>query len=198
LIRPTFAAMDSTAHFEKTFTKVKWSNQSIPDREFEACTFTQCDLSHSDFSHSKFAECTFTGCDLSMVKLPEVLLRDVTFKECKLLGVDFSLCKEMLFSPKFEQCMMDHAVFHKRKMNGTKFIRCTLKSVDFENAHLENAVFERCDLERAVFVNTHLQKADFSKAFNMALDPERNKLKGAKFSVEGALALLAKYGLKIE
>ena len=190
--------MEPKAHFEKTFTKVKWSNQSVPDREFEACTFTQCDLSHSDFSRSKFAECTFIGCDLSMVKLAEVSLREVAFKECKLLGVDFSLCKEMLFSPSFDQCMMDHAVFHKRKMNGTQFIRCAMKGVDFENAHLENAVCERCDLDRAVFVNTHLQKADLSTAFNIAIDPERNKLKGAKFSVEGALALLTKYGVRIE
>jgi hypothetical protein len=51
--------MDSTAHFEKTFTKVKWSNQSIPDREFEACTFTQCDLSTQRLlKRCKFAECT--------------------------------------------------------------------------------------------------------------------------------------------
>jgi uncharacterized protein YjbI with pentapeptide repeats len=83
-------------------------------------------------------------------------------------------------------------------MNGTRFNRCSLKGVDFENAHLGNAVFERCDLDRAVFVNTHLQKADLSTAFNIAIDPERNKLKGAQFSVEGALALLAKYGLKVE
>jgi hypothetical protein len=44
-----------------------------------------------------------------------------------------------------------------------------------------------------------LLKADFSTGLQHGfLDPERNKLKGAKFSVEGALALLAKYGLKIE
>lgn len=91
--------MEPKAHFEKTFTKVKWSNQSVPDREFEACTFTQCDLSHSDFSRSKFAECTFIGCDLSMVKLAEVSLRDVAFKECKLLGVDFKLVQRDALQP---------------------------------------------------------------------------------------------------
>lgn len=190
--------MEPNVHIEKTFTKVKWSHQHVPEREFEQCTFTQCDLSHSDLARSKFTESTFIGCDLSMIKLTEVALREVTFKECKLLGVDFSACKEMLFSPSFDQCMMDHAVFHKRKMIGTKFIRCSLKGVDFENAHLENAVFERCDLDRAVFVNSNLQKADLSTAFNIAIDPDRNKLKGAKFSVEGALALLAKYGVKVE
>jgi len=62
---------------------------------------------------------------------------------------------------------------------------------------LNKAVFERCDLERAVFVNTQLQLADFSSAYNISLDPERNKLKGARFSTEGALSLLAKYGLEV-
>jgi uncharacterized protein YjbI with pentapeptide repeats len=190
--------MEQRSHFEKTFTRVKWSNESVPDREFEQCTFSQCDLSRSDFSRSRFAECTFIGCDLSMIKLSDVALRDVTFKECKLLGVDFSACKEMLFSVSFDQCLLDHAVFHKRKLDGTRFTRCSLKGVDFENAHLNNALFERCDLERAVFVNTHLQKADLTTAYNIALDPERNKLKGAKFSVDGALALLTKYGVVVE
>ncbi|MBS1570716.1 MAG: pentapeptide repeat-containing protein, partial [Bacteroidetes bacterium] len=106
-------------------------------------------------------------------------------------------CKEMLFSVSFDGCMLDHAIFHKRRMNGTKFKGCSLKGVDFENAHLESAIFERCDLDRAVFVNADLQKADLSTAYNIVLDPDRNKLKGAKFSVEGALALLGKYGVVI-
>lgn len=195
---PHLCGMEFHSHHAKSFEKVKWTGQYVPDREFEECTFTQCDLSHSDFSRSRFAECTFIGCDLSMIKLTEVSLRDATFTECKLLGVDFSQCKEMLFSVSFDTCMMDHAVFHKRKMDGTRFTRCSLKGVDFENAHLNNAQFERCDLERAVFVNTHLQKADLTTAFNMAIDPDKNKLKGAKFSVDGALALLGKYGVVVE
>ena len=190
--------METHSHFAKSFEKVKWTGQHVPEREFEECTFLQCDLSQSDFVRSRFAECTFLGCDLSMIKLTEVALRDVTFKECKLLGVDFSACKEMLFSVAFDQCLLDHAVFHKRKMNGTHFNRCSLKGVDLENAHLENAVFERCDLERAVFVNTQLQKADLRTAYNINIDPERNKLKGARFSLDGALALLTKYGVVVE
>ncbi|HRQ84407.1 MAG TPA: pentapeptide repeat-containing protein, partial [Flavobacteriales bacterium] len=117
--------------------------------------------------------------------------------DCKLLGVDFSVCKEMLFRVSFDRCMLDHAVFHKRKMDGTRFLQCSLKGVDFENAHLNKAIFDQCNLEGAVFAGSQLQQADLSTACNIYLDPERNKLKGAKFSVEGALALLAKYGVEI-
>lgn len=62
---------------------------------------------------------------------------------------------------------------------------------------MEKAVFDHCDLDQAVFVNCQLRQANFSTAWNISLDPERNKVKGAKFSVEGALALLGKYGLEI-
>jgi hypothetical protein len=42
-----------------------------------------------------------------------------------------------------------------------------------------------------------LEKTDFSTAKNITLDPEQNKLKQAKFSVEGALSLLSKYKIEI-
>lgn len=189
--------METHVHIEKAFDQVQWSGHKVPGREFEDCTFTRCDFSNSDFSRSRFTGCTFTDCNLALVKLADAGLHKITFNRCKLLGIDFSRCKEMLFSVAFNDCMLDHAVFHQRKMGGTRFTRCSLKGVDFEGAQLGNAVFERCDLERAVFVNTQLQQADFSSAYNISLDPERNKLKGARFSVDGALALLAKYGIEV-
>jgi uncharacterized protein YjbI with pentapeptide repeats len=103
----------------------------------------------------------------------------------------------MLFSVSFDQCLLDHAVFHKRKLDGTRFTRCSLKGVDFEQAHLEKAIFDECDLDQSVFVDCQLQRTDFSTSRNICLDPDRNHLKGAKFSVEGALGLLGKYGLEI-
>ncbi len=193
---PFINPMATALHLSQTFAKENWSHQVVPTGDFEPCSFTQCNISHCDLSRGKFAECTFTGCDLSMIKLTEAALRDVTFKECKLLGVDFSRCKEMLFGVAFDHCILDHAVFHKRKMNGTRFLRCSLKGVDFEEAYLEKAVFDQCDLDQAFFVNSQLQKADFRTARYIALDPDRNKVEGARFSVEGALGLLGKYGLE--
>jgi fluoroquinolone resistance protein len=63
---------------------------------------------------------------------------------------------------------------------------------------LVGAVFYNCDLSAAVFENTHLEKADFRTAYNYHLDPESNRLKGAKFSFHGLPGLLGKYGLEIE
>jgi hypothetical protein len=41
-------------------------------------------------------------------------------------------------------------------------------------------------------------KADLSTSFNYQIDPERNKLKGARFSLHGIGGLLHKYDIKIE
>ena len=42
-----------------------------------------------------------------------------------------------------------------------------------------------------------LQGADFRTAYNLSLDPEKNRIKKAMFSKEGALGLLLKYKLQI-
>jgi fluoroquinolone resistance protein len=50
----------------------------------------------------------------------------------------------------------------------------------------------------ATFDHTILEIADFRSAFNYTIDPEINKLKGAKFSTLGLSGLLAKYNIEIE
>jgi uncharacterized protein YjbI with pentapeptide repeats len=73
-----------------------------------------------------------------------------------------------------------------------------LKEVDFTESDLTNALFESCDLMMATFDHTILEIADFRSAFNYTIDPEINKLKGAKFSTLGLSGLLAKYNIEIE
>jgi len=50
----------------------------------------------------------------------------------------------------------------------------------------------------AVFESTHLERADFRTATNYQIDPERNKMEGAKFSVNNLAGLLVKYELDLE
>lgn len=190
--------METLTHEDRTFEKVVEPGKAFHGRTFDKCTFTRCDFSRSDFTKSRFIDCTFNGCDLSMMKLRGASMQHVVFKESKVLGVDFSGCSEMLFSVRFEQCALDHSVFVKRRMPKTRFTRCSLKSVDFEQADLNEAVLDTCDLQDAVFNGTLLRGADLTTAFNYSIDPERNEMKGARLSVDGALGLLAKYGLQIE
>ncbi len=185
-------------HFEERFEQRSWSGASLFGQRFERCTFVRCDLSGADLGKSKFIECVFEGCDLSMVKVSGTALQNVRFKECKMMGIDLSACSEMLFETGFEACTVDHSVFAKRHMPRTRFVQCSLKGTAFEMAQLEGSVFDRCDLLDAVFDRTDLRKADLSTAYNFRIDPDSNKVRGARFSMEGAITLLDKYGLRIE
>jgi hypothetical protein len=43
-----------------------------------------------------------------------------------------------------------------------------------------------------------LEKADFRSAYNLSIDPEKNKIKKAKFSSTCLTELLEKYNIDIE
>lgn len=51
--------------------------------------------------------------------------------------------------------------------------------------------------------NTHfdscpLKEANFTTAYNVQIDPEKNKMKGAKFSKENVAGMLEKYKISIQ
>ena len=73
-----------------------------------------------------------------------------------------------------------------------------MQEADFTEADMANSIFENCDFHRAIFYNTNLEKADFRSAFNYSFDPERNKIKKARFSHVGVIGLLAKYDIVLE
>jgi len=82
-------------------------------------------------------------------------------------------------------------------MEKTAFVDCSLREADFTEADLTMAVFDKCKLYNAIFYHTMIEKTDFSTSINIILDPEKNRIKKARFSAEGALGLLAKYNIEI-
>jgi hypothetical protein len=43
-----------------------------------------------------------------------------------------------------------------------------------------------------------LERSDFRAAYNFNIDPERNKVRKAKFSRDGVVGLLGKYDIVVE
>ena len=78
------------------------------------------------------------------------------------------------------------------------FKDCTLHETDFTETDLTGSLFENCDLAGAVFSITVLENADLRSSVNFNIDPERNKIKKAKFSILGVTGLLMKYNIQIE
>ncbi|WP_425542813.1 pentapeptide repeat-containing protein [Algoriphagus jejuensis] len=68
---------------------------------------------------------------------------------------------------------------------------------DFSQADLSGSNFSGSELSGTVFDQTNLEKADFREAVNYRIDPERNKIKGARFDLEGLPGLLGKWGIRV-
>ncbi|WP_437438301.1 pentapeptide repeat-containing protein [Rhodonellum ikkaensis] len=143
-------------------------------------------------------DCIFTNCNFSLCKLPHCQMNNVSFKDCKILGVNFSKCLDFLFEVKFEDCSLDYCSFTRKKLPKTQFIKCSMRHVDFFESDLSKSSFSETDLTNAIFNNTILKEVDFTTASNYSIDPERNTIKKAKFSLLGIEGLLHKYDIKIE
>jgi len=182
----------------KTFTKV--TAEAITDKKqvFENCKFLNCDFSYADFYAIVFADCYFEDCNLSLVKLPGTGLQNVQFKNCKLSGADFSKSLDFLFEINFTNCILDNAIFYKKKNKKAKFEDCSLIETDFTEADLTDVKFINCNLNRAFFDRTILKNADLRTSYNYTIDPDNNNIKKARFSVHGVAGLLSKYDVKIE
>lgn len=180
------------------FEKTGLASVALETGEYRECTFNQCDFSNADFTDCIFSDCEFTGCNASLCKLTRTGFREVRFKNCKLLGLHWEDCNSLIFNLSFDHCTLDFSSFYNLNLRETVFRHSSLKESDFTDADLSRAVFESCDLDRTIFYHTNLEKADFRSARFFTIDPEQNRLRGAKFSAGGLPGLLKKYGLEID
>jgi len=178
---------------DKTFKKVNYTKNPLAKDEYEGCAFIDCIFSNTDLSSISFVECEFIGCDLSSSKIYDTVFNEVVFDNCKILGLAFDKANTFTFSATFKDCQLDFTTFYKRNLKNQRFMDCSLKEVDFTETILNNAKFVNCNLENAIFDNTDLEKVDFTTAYNYVFDPEKNRIKNAKFSKDGIVGLLQKY-----
>lgn len=186
--------MNQTYISDQTFDKT----ENLTKSEFDNCVFNACTFEDNSIAGFKFIACTFNNCNLSLSKLNQTVFQDVLFNECKMLGLRFDTCSDFGLSFSFENCQLNHSSFYKLPLKNTRFIECQLQEIDFSEADLSNSVFKNCDLLHSVFERTTLDKVDFRSAFNFSFDPEKNRMKKAKFSLHGVVGLLNKYDIVIE
>jgi fluoroquinolone resistance protein len=182
----------------KKFDTINFTINPLSKGEYDTCSFTNSSFLNSDLSEIVFMECEFENCDLSMARLINTTLCEVKFRSCKLLGLRFDTCNEIGLSVAFDTCNLNHNSFYRMKLRKTLFLNSKLHEVDFTGCDLSSSVFDQCDFAGATFENTILEKADFRNSFNYLIDPERNRIKKAKFSLGGLPGLLHKYDIEIE
>lgn len=183
---------------DKIFDKTDYTKIPVVKGDYEGCIFINCNFSGADLTEINFIECKFNGCNLSMVHLIKTTLNDIEFKDCKMLGMQFEHCNKFSLSFGFDNCNLTHSSFYQTKIKNTVFKNCLLQEVDFTDGDCTNTIFENCDLINAKFDNTILEKANLRTSFNYSIDPERNRIKKAKFSSAGIAGLLDKYDIQID
>jgi len=183
---------------EQVFEKKDFTKSPLEKGIYELCTFNNCDFSNSDLSKNQFVECEFHDCNLSSSNLFETGFQEVLFKGCKLMGLHFEKCSEFAFAIKVTHCQLNHSSFYKLKLSKTVFTTSNLEEVDFSECDLSHVIFNDCDMLNAVFEHSILEKSDFKSAYNFTIDPENNRMKGAKFSLKTVKGLLNKYNISID
>jgi len=190
--------MNKTYIEDKTFNGNNFLANKLPKADYENCNFINCNFSNSDLSSVNFIDCEFESCDLSMAKLIDTSFNNVYFKSCKLLGLHFDDCNKFSLSFSFDNCIINLSSFYKLKIQNTKFLNCELQEVDFTETNLTLSILNGCDLSKAVFENTIIEKTDFRTSYNYSIDPNKNKIKKAKFSINEITGLLDKYDIIIK
>ncbi|KAA6340346.1 Pentapeptide repeat protein MfpA [termite gut metagenome] len=115
-----------------------------------------------------------------------------------MLGFRFDNCNDFMLSVGFENCSLNFSSFYKIKIKKTIFKNSQLREVDFSECDLTGSVFENCDLMQTTFNSTTIERTDFRTSYNYSIDPEKNRIKKARFSLFGVLGLLDKYDIKID
>ena len=182
----------------RIFEKITFDAENPAQGIYEECRFIHCNLNTADISGVTFRNSTFDGCDLSLAKLNETGFQEVRFANSKLLGLQFSDCRQLLLEVEFDQCMLKLSNFQRLNLKNTKFKDCNLQEADFTGTDLTGATFHNCDLMRATFDHTTLEKADFRTAYNFSINPETNRIRKARFSLTGVAGLLDGYDIEIE
>ena len=183
---------------QELYTKEDYAEKPLRVGEYDHCTFRDCNFAGSDISGCLFIDCSFRGCNLSNLKVTNASFQETRFQECKMLGFRFDECEQLGMTVRFDNCQLDHSSFYQVKLNHTVFKETSLQGVDFTEADLRNTILDRCDLLDASFDHSNLERANLSTALNYSIDPENNRVQGARFSLPAVVGLLDRYKIVIE
>jgi fluoroquinolone resistance protein len=190
--------LDRDSYDGETIEGLNLSNGSIPGKEFYRCRFKGCNLTEADLSGCVFEECGFFECNLSNPLIKGSRLIGAEFSECKIVGLNFYHCDQLVFDCGFSKSALRNCNFSELKMKGAKFLGCRIDECDFDGAFLVGAAFDDSVFRLTSFHNCNLEKASFLEAKGYEIDPRTARVKQAVFSVPDVLSLIECFGIVIK
>ena len=185
---------DQLEFADEIITQWDGRDGTFADREFTHCVFKNVTLAGASLPECRFLDCTFQNCDLSNMIVTASTWRDVIFEDSKLLGVNWTTAT-ILKHPIWRRCALNFCNFSGLDLRKACLDCCVAREAEFGHTNLAGADLRGTDLAGSRFLQTNLTKADLRQAISYAIRPGDNLLKGARFSLPEATALL--YGLDI-
>jgi fluoroquinolone resistance protein len=186
--------INAQEYYDQTFEKIHLEQDEILSGKFTDCVFVKSSFEAAILSNCRFSSCIFQECNLSLAQLTGSSFPSTRFDRSKLIGVNWTQADWSTSGIRnlvgFFDCVISHSTFIGLELKSIQIKNCTANDVDFREADLSNADFKGTDLARSIFGNTNLTEADLSLARNYMIDPRKNVLKQAKFSIPEAMALL--------
>jgi uncharacterized protein YjbI with pentapeptide repeats len=182
---------------EHSFEKINAGGNKFTHLEFFNCSFLSCQFANTIFENCVFEKCVFKNCDLSVAKFSGSSFVDIEFEDCKLLGIDWTLAQKPS-GLNFIKCILNDSTFNKMDLRSSEIKECIAHNTDFENANLSKTICAGTDFLNAKFNDADLSSADFTSAINYSINPNKTKIKKAKFSLPEAVNLLDAWDLEIE
>lgn len=185
-------------HEGEDFSKVTFTDDRLDDKTFVKCNFYHCQFNGNNFDECSFEDCKFDGCDMSLSKLNNCRFTDVAFESSKMLGIDWTKSSKTFLEIGFEDCNISHSIFTGLNLKKIKMQKCEAKDCDFTDTNLSESSCNDTDFKESIFSNTNLIGSDLSHATGYQIDPNHNKIKGAKFTFPEVTALLSCLGIIVE
>ena len=184
--------------FNEHFNKVNFTPNLVLAKEYVQCVFTACDFAAISLSSIVFESCEFVECNFSIVPVVQTAFRDVSFVKCKLTGVRFEDCNTFGLSFNMLDCNATHTSFFRLKLKKSVFTNIQFFESDFSESDFTESVFDMCDFSGAVFYQTRLEKSDFRTSRDFIIDPTKNNVKKARFSLLGLKGLVHAFHIMVD
>ncbi len=194
------ADRDQPMYEAQTFKDGEYPEAELRSKEFNDCTFIRCTFTEASFQGCIFRNCKFKDCDLSLIHVKDSIFAGTKFEDCKIVGVNWAEARWTQIglldgSIHFSGCAINYSTFIGVNLKKATLTKCSAHDVDFSESNLTGVNCSYTDFMESRFSQTNLTEADFTHATNYTINIQQNKIKGAKFSLPEAMALL--YSLEI-
>lgn len=158
-----------------------------PAKEYKDTRFLN--VAFSTFQDITFENCIFEKCNFSNADFSRTDIRESEFIQTKLVGVKFSK-ENFAFSANFTSCDLQYSDFIDLNLSEIQITKSNCKEMRIFKCSLKDAVFAENDFLSAVIQECNLTNCEFKGCENLVIDPERNKIKNTKVSMENGLDIL--------